>query len=384
MDIVKKNHGQRVMGEVLEIVVDNTSREALQKEDARPALRPNIEITSFEEGKDLVYKMAFEVLPEVPAVEFDKIKIERPKVAVTDTEVNEALEKISGQAKDFAKVDRAAKNGDAVQIDFKGFVDGEAFEGGEGKDFQLELGSNQFIPGFEEQLVGKKAGDDVKVDVSFPEQYHSEALAGKKSVFEVQIHEVKEAKAAEIDDELASKMGFEDLPKLKEAIKTQIATEIDGACRTHAKKALFDALSEQFTFDVPEQMEQMEFDTVWKQVQQAKEAEPEAEEFQKSDDELKKEYKDMANRRVKLGILLSDLGGKNEITVDQEEVNQAVFAEARQYPGQEQKVFEYYRDHPENLESLKGPILEEKVVDFILEKVSVTDKEMSVEDLQKL
>ncbi len=384
MDIIKKNHGQRVLGEVLEIVVDRSSRAALEKESLRPAMRPKIEILDFNEGQDLKYKMEFEVLPEVPEVDFTKITIEKPKSEATDKEVDTALEKVAGQSKSFSEVARKSKKGDAVKIDFEGFVDGVAFDGGKGEDFQLELGSNSFIPGFEDQLVGTKAGDDVEVNVKFPDEYHSNDLAGKDALFKVKVHQVLEAAASKADDELAKKLGFEDLAKLKEAIKGQINQEIDAASRTHAKKALFDTLNDKHDFEVPESMEKMEFDSIWHQVQHAKEHNPEAEEFKKPEAELEKEYKDMAHRRVQLGILLSEIGFKNELTVNQEEVSQAVLAEARQYPGQEQQVFDYYRDNPENLEALKGPILEEKVVDFILDKVTVKEKKMTVEELQKL
>lgn len=383
--VIKKNYGQRVMGEVLDNVVRTSSQEALAKEGVRPALQPKIElIGEFAEGKDLLFKMELEVLPEVPEAKFDKITIERPKVIIAEKEVTKALERIAGQAKEFKAVSRAAKTGDAVLIDFKGFVDGEAFAGGEAKGHQLELGSNNFIEGFEEQLVGTKAGDAKKVKVTFPKPYHSDDLAGKPAVFEVTVHEVQESAPQEINDGLAKKLGFEDLAKVKDAVQSQIEREVADASRAKCKKQLFDQLDTIYTFDIPEQMTKMEFDSVWKQVQEARKAQPDSPEFKgKSEKELEAEYQKMAERRVRLGILLADIGAKQKIKVSQDELLQAAIAEARRYPGQEKQVFEVYQKNPQYVEMLRGPILEEKVVDFILEKVSVKDKVMTLEELQK-
>lgn len=382
--VLKKNYGPRVMGEVLETVVRDSSREALTKEGIKPAMQPKIEIIGeFAEGRDLEYKMAFEVLPEVPEAKLEKIAINRPKVAIADKEVTKALEKIAGQAKDFKPVARAAKNGDAVLIDFKGFVDGEAFAGGEAKGHQLELGSKNFIEGFEEQLVGLKAGDEKKVKVTFPKPYHSKELEGKPAVFEVTVHEVQEAAAQEINDGLAKKLGFEDIAKVKDAVKSQIESEVKATIRARCKKQLFDQLDTACKFDIPEEMTKLEFESVWQQVQEAKKQQPDAPEFKgKPDKELETEYRAMAERRVRLGILLADIGGKQKIQVTQDELLQAAIAEARRYPGQEKEVFELYQKNPRYVEMLRGPILEEKVVDFILEKVSVKDKDMTLEELQ--
>ena len=383
--VIKKQYGKNVMGEVLDQMIQQTSSQALADEGIRPALQPKIEIIGdFEEGKDLEYKMELEILPEIPEVDLSKIKIEKPKANVGDKEIDEALERIARQAKSFNPVDRKAKKGDAVLIDFKGFVGDEAFEGGEAKGHTLELGSDSFIPGFEDQLVGTKAGDKKDVNVTFPEQYHSDDLAGKEAKFEVTVHEVQEAAPQEVNDELATQLGLESLDKLKEAITEQMNGEIEQACRTKAKKALFDQLYEQYVFDTPEEMTELEFKSIWQQVEQARAADPDSEEFKgKSDKALEKEYREMAERRVRLGILLADIGNKQELTISQQELTNAIMAEARQYPGQEQKVFEHYQEHPEHLEAIRGPLLEEKVVDFILEKVTVKEVETTLEDLQK-
>jgi len=384
LEVVKKDYGHKVLGEVLEKELQKTSSEALKNEGLRPAMRPKMEIIDFEEGKDLVYKIEFEILPEVPEVDFSKIEIERRIVDITDKDVDNSIEKIAESAKNFVPVKkaRAAKNGDAVNIDFKGFVDDVPFDGGEAQGHQLELGSNSFIPGFEEQLVGAKKDADIVVDVKFPKEYHSEELAGKDAKFEVKINEVLEAGKNEINDEFAKILGVESVAALKEAVKSQLELETNNSSRTLVKKEIFDLLSDQYEFNVPTEMVTIEFDSIWKQVQEAKKQEPDSEEFNKSDEELEKEYKEMANRRVRLGIMLADIGSNNDIAVTQDEINQAVVSEARKYPGQEQQIFEYYSQHPEQLEALKGPILEEKVVDFLMANVKVNDKKVSIEDLE--
>jgi len=385
LSLVKKNYGQSIMGEVLELVVEESSRDALSKEGLKPALQPKIEIITFEEGKDLQYKMEFEILPEVPEVDLSKIKIEKPTANVDEKEVDEAISRIASQHKHYnpLKEERAAKKGDAVEIDFKGFVDGEAFEGGEAKNFRLELGSNSFINGFEAQLEGTNAGDKIEVNVTFPESYHAERLAGKPAKFEVTIHKILEVEThKELDDEFSQHMGFETMDKLKEAVSQQIEKEIGEATRSFSKKNLFDAFDKECAFSIPEQMLEMEFEAIWKQVEEARKSYPESEEFKKSDSELEKEYREMADRRVRLAIFLADVGKKHNITVSNEELNRAVLDEARKYPGQEKAVFEFYQKNPQQMMALRGPVLEEKVVDFILGKVKTEDKVMSLEELR--
>lgn len=384
MKVLKQNYGKNVMGEVLDSVVQQSSREALAKEKLRPALQPKIEIVDFEEGSDLKYTIALEVLPEIPEVDFNAISVEKLKVEIADNDVDEALKRVAEQTKDFQPVNRSAKKGDAVLIDFHGFVNDEAFEGGQAHGHQLELGSNSFIPGFEEQLIGAKAGDDKEVDVTFPKEYHSAELAGKDAVFKVKVHEVQEAGAQKPDDKLAEKLGFENLNGLKDALREQIEKDVQGVVRARAKRELFDVLEEKCDFPAPEEMLKAEYDSVWGQVQNAKKTNPDAPEWQKSDKELEEEYTQMAERRVKLGILLAEVGNRQGLVVTQEELRSALMAEASQYPGQEKAVIEYYQQHPEHLEALKGPVLEEKVVDFVLEKVKVKEKALSLEALQKL
>lgn len=380
--ILKQRYGKNVMGEVLEKTVQSKTGEMLKDKDERPAMQPKVEVISFDEGKDLEFKVAYEVLPEVPKVDLSKISLEKQTYDLPESDVKEGLERLAGVRKSYdakAKTAKAA-DGDAVRIDFKGFVDGEAFAGGEAKGHTLELGSGQFIPGFEEQLIGAKAGDDLKVNVAFPKDYHSEDLKGKDAIFEVQIHEVLEAKPVKIDDEFAKELGMESLEKLKEAIKGQLSKDYDDVVRTKLKKALFDELDDKCKFEAPKSMVDAEFEVIWQQIEQAKERGDESI-ADKPEKELRKEYEQIAERRVRLGLFLSEIGRQNDLEVTQEEISKAVMDHARQFPGQEQAVFEYYQKNPQNLEELRGPIIEEKAVDFIIGKVKVTDKKVTVEEL---
>ncbi len=382
--MLKQRYGKSVMGDVLEKTVNEATGEVLKKHDDRPAMRPKIEIVSFEEGKDLEFKMEYEVLPEIPEVDLSKVSIEKLTYDIPESDVKEGLDRLAGHRKSYDAKPKTAKaaNGDAVRIDFKGFVDGEAFEGGEAKGHTLELGSNQFIPGFEEQLVGTKAGDEVKVNVAFPKEYHSEPLKGKDAVFEVTVHEVLEPKSATIDDAFAKEMGMESLDKLKDAIKGQMGNDYNNVQRTKLKKELFDALDDLCKFEAPKSMVDAEFEAIWSRIEEAKQQGDESLK-DKSEKELRAEYEKIAERRVRLGLYLSDIGRKNNLEVTQQELSGAIMQHARQFPGQEQAVFEYYQKNPQNMEELRGPIIEDKAVDFILEKVKVTDKKVSIEDLLK-
>jgi trigger factor len=278
------------------------------------------------------------------------------------------------------KKSRAAKKGDAVSIDFVGKIDGEPFEGGAANDFQLELGSGQFIPGFEEQLEGVKKKDEVVVKVSFPDEYGAKELAGKEAEFDVTVKDVLEAKEPEVNDEFAKKLGMESVDKLNEAIKEQIAQDFDMISRTKLKKDIFDAMDVEYKFEVPESMVEMEFKSIQESAENTEEAKN-ADEKEKKEQE--KEFKELAERRVRLGVILADIGKKNAITVSEDELRKSVFEQARNYPGQEQKVIEFYQQNKEALDRLKGPILEDKVVDFVLDKVKLTEKKVTTEELLK-
>lgn len=382
MTVLKQRYGKEVMGDVLDSSINKATKDLIDEKKLRPAMQPDIKIVSFEEGKDLSFDISFETMPEVPALDFDKVTVDEYQYEIPEAELNDSLARLAKSRAHTHVKPKAAELGDAVKIDFLGKTDGKPFDGGAAQGFMLELGSGQFIPGFEEQLVGVKAGDKRDVKVKFPEQYHSASLAGMDAVFEVTVHEVHEHHAPEINDEFATGFGFKDLENLKSAIKQQIDFDYKGRARAKAKKQLFDALDSVVKFKVPEKMLAFENESIMKQVMEAKNQGDE-ELKDKSEDELKKEYGAIAERRVRLGILLSEMARSNNLQVTREELSAAVMSQARNYPGQEDKIFEFYRKNPKEVDELRGPILEEKAVDFILSKVKRTPKTVTVEDLMR-
>ncbi len=382
MSVLKQKYSKEVMGDVLQSTVDKATREVMEKNNIRPAIQPDIKIISFDEGKDLAFDITLEVMPEVPAIDFSKITVDEYTYDLPETEVEEGLARLAKTRQHTHAHNGAAEMGHVVRIDFMGKKDGVAFEGGTSKGFSLELGSNQFIPGFEEQLVGAKAGDSRVINVTFPKQYHSEALAGAAVTFDVTVHEVLRLHAPDVDDKLAVALGFTDLENLRGAVRQQIDFEYKGAARAKAKKHLFDALDEVVQFEVPAGMLKLENESIMKQVDAAKKAgDPELKD--KSEAQLKEEYEAISERRVRLGILLSDVARKNNLQITREEISAAVMSQARNYPGEEEKVFDFYRKNPQQIDELKGPILEEKSVDFILSQVTRKPKPVTIEELMK-
>jgi trigger factor len=383
MPLLRKRYGASLLGEVLESTVSDTSAQAIADKGLRPAMRPKIEIVSFKEGTDLEYKLAVEVMPEIKPVDFSEISLERLRPEVPEEEVDKALERIAEPHRKGEKVDRAAEKGDVTVIDFVGSVDGVEFPGGSATDHRLELGSGRFIPGFEDQLVGVKAGDERTVEVTFPADYGSEDLAGKAAKFAVKVKAVEAMQPATIDDEFAKELGFDDLAGLRKGVRDQLERDYNGLARQRLKRKLLDELAARHDFPVPPGMADLEFDTIWKQFEQAREQNKESvgEDAGKSDDELKAEYRTIAERRVRLGLLLAEIGQTNSLTVSPEEVNRALFEEARKHQGYEKQVIEFYRGNPEAMANLRAPIFEDKVVDFILEMAKVTDKPVAIADL---
>ncbi len=384
--LLRKRFGPAVMGEVLEKTVSESTQKAMTDRGMRPAMEPKIEITSFEEGADLEYTMAVEVLPEVELPDFAKIELERLTAEVPDTEIEEALTRIAeaNRSTEPLAEARPSEKGDIVLIDFVGKIDGEEFAGGKAEGYELDLGSGSFIPGFEDQLIGAKAGDHVDVKVTFPETYGASELAGKDAVFEVDVKELRSSKAAAIDDELAKKLGLETLDALKQAIRDEREREFRELSRLRLKRALLDELAKHYDFAVPSGLMEQEFEGIWAQFEAEKERNPDAvkaEYGEKSEDEIKADLRQIAERRMRLGLVLAEVGRSNNIQVTQDDLNRAVMSEARRFPGQEQKVVEHYRSHPEAMNSLRAPILEERVVDFILEMASVSEKKVSPEEL---
>ncbi len=385
ISVLKKRYGPSVLGEVVERAVNDSSSAAIRERNLRPALQPKIEIVSFNEGKDLEYKLAVEVLPEIAPIDFAAIQLERWKPDVADKEIDEALERIAKQQRKSEKVEREAKTGDIVAIDFKGTVGGEAFPGGSAENFMLELGSGRFIPGFEDQLVGSKAGEARSVAVTFPADYGNAELAGKAAEFAVTLREVREMVPQAIDESLAEAVGMENLAELRKAVRERVEREYAAISRSKLKRELLDILAERQKFPVPEGMLQIEFDQLWREIEaerkRAKDAGEPDPDADKSDEELKAECRALAERRVRLGLLLNEVGRANNITVAPEEVNRAAVERARGFPGQEREVLDLYRNNPQALDSLKAPILEEKVVDFIFEMAKVTDRTVKAEEL---
>lgn len=384
MKILQQRYGKSVENDVLKNIIQRTTSQVITEKKLRPALTPNVNVESYVEGKELTFTMALENFPEVPSVTFTDIRLARKTFEVGDSELNEACDRIADRSPAIvpASEDTKAALGNVVDIDFKGMIDNVAFDGGTAEKFRLELGSKQFIDTFEEQLVGTKAGDEKAVVVTFPDDYPSENLAGKEATFIVKVNQVLNRETPAIDEEFAKARGFADLRALHEAVRNQLIKEYDQLVRTQLKKQLFDVLEEKIDFDLPESMVKMEFDNIWQRLKQAQ-AEGDETLAGKSDDELKKEYEAIANRRVKLGIFLADVSNQNKLQVSREELGRAAIQQAGMFPGQERKVMDFYKSNPERLEDLRGPILEEKAVDFILSKVAYDDTPVSIEDLIK-
>ncbi|MBE6443261.1 MAG: trigger factor [Alphaproteobacteria bacterium] len=383
--MIKKKYESEVMAEALDDAIRNGSNKVLKDKELRPATQPSIKIVSFGEGKDLEFDMDVEILPEIKLGDFAKISLDKLVADVPAEEVEKAVSYLANARKETTVVDgKAAQKGDTVMIDFVGSVDGVEFDGGKGDNYPLELGSGSFIPGFEDQLIGAKAGDKVDVKVKFPENYHAKDLAGKDSVFAVTIKEVREPKAVEINDELAKSLGAESLDKLKENLTTRIKSDYDNAARMKLKRQLLDALDKEYKFDVPETLVDAEYKAIVDQYEQAKKYNQlDEEEKSKKEDDLLKEYKDIAIRRVKLGLLLSEVGQDAKISIKPEDINAAIMNEAKKYPGQEQMVLDYYLKNKQAVEALKAPIFEEKIIDHILTLVKLNEKKVSVEELYR-
>jgi trigger factor len=382
--LIKKQYGRALLGEAMEESVNSALQKTLEDNKLRPAMQPKVDIQTFEEGKDFECTIAVEVLPDIVPGDFKAIKLERLVVEPNDTEVDEFLTRLSDQQKNYEKADKAAEKGDQVVIDFSGSVDGVKFDGGTASDYPLVLGSNTFIPGFEDQLIGLKVGDAKTVKVTFPENYGNSDLAGKPADFECTMKEVRAAQPVTMDDEFAKRFGLQSLQELKDNIKRDLGQEYKSLARMKMKRSLLDQLSDQHSFDVPPGMVELEFGQIWNEISADKaRLEAEMAEEKKSEDELKAEYQKIAERRIRLGLLLSEVGRINNIEVKSEEITRAMIEQARRFPGQERQVMEYFQKNPEAAQSLRAPIFEDKVVDFIVEMATVTDKTVTKEELQK-
>jgi len=382
MALLKKQFGPRLMGEVMQEAVDGAMQGHLEESGDRPAMQPDVKMVNedWKEGDDVVISMTYEKLPEIPEVDYKALKLERMVVTPADEDMQETLENLASNAQNFETKDGAAEDGDQVVIDFLGKVDGEAFEGGSAEDFPLTLGSGSFIPGFEEQLIGTAAGDEKNVEVTFPEEYGAEHLAGKAAVFECKVKEVQKPVPAEIDDELAKKFGAEDLEALKGQITERLKAEYTGAARQVTKRALLDQLDEQVKFELPPALVKAEADQIAHQLWH--EENPDVQDHEHQKIEPTDEHTALAERRVKLGLLLAELGTKNNVEVTDAEMTQAIMNQARQYPGQEREFFEFIQKNAQAQQQVRAPLFEDKVVDFIFEMAETTEKEVSKDDLK--
>jgi len=444
MQILRQRFGNSVRGEVLESTLQDTSADAIRERNLRPALPPKVDIVSFSEGTDLEYKMSLEVLPDIPEPSFADLDIERLVVEVPDEDVDRAVERIAEQQRKTEVAERPAESGDIIVVDIEGRSGEQEIPGASGKDRQIVLGSAGFIPGFEEQLIGASAGEHRTVRVTFPEDYGVPDFAGKEAVFEVDVKEVRQRLPLVIDDELGKAVGLESLAELRQEVRQQMQRDYEGASRLRLKRSLLDKLAQNYDFAVPPGMVELEFESIWRQYEdeKARAAQPEAasseaasdagegsrgqrasagspetatgeadneaglsgpapepesevgadaapsseEQADKTEDEetLKADYRRIAERRVRLGLLLAEVGRSNNITVTQDELNQAITREARRHPGYERQVLDFYRQNPEAAANLRAPIFEDKVVDFIVELAKVEERKISPQELLSL
>jgi trigger factor len=433
MRILHQRFGSQVLGEVLQSTVEGTSAEAIREHNLRPALPPKVDIMPFSEGADLEYKMSVELLPDIPEANFADLGIERLAVEIPEEEIDRSVERLAEQQRQSEPVDRPAESGDILVVDIEGRVDDHEIPGASAKDRHVTLGSASLIPGFEDQLLGARAGEERTVRVTFPEDYAAADLAGKEGVFTVSVKEVRQKLPLAIDDELAKAVGLENLDELRQEMKQSLQRNYDQATRLRLKRALLDKLAERYDFPVPPGMVDLEFENIWAQYQAmrqdaqsapgeggeaapgaaaestaasgeggSKEAAPgdaattaaesaaetgegEGKEAAGDSDEARRaEYRRIAERRIRLGLLLAEIGHRNNITVSQEELNQALAREARRHPGQERQVIDYFRQNPTAFNGLRAPILEDKVVDFIIEMAKPEVRRVTPQELLAL
>ena len=391
MSHLKRVYGKSVMSEVIQQAVNDSNQKILDDGKFKLAMEPKVTLAAEDEaavkqlveGKsDLAFKVAMELLPKIEFPDFKKLKVTRPVTETTDADVDQALEKIAEANQQFEEKQGKAADGDQVTIDFKGSVDGTPFDGSSAEDAPLVLGSNTFIPGFEEQLIGVAAGDQKDITVKFPADYGADHLAGKDAVFAINVKKVEKPKKTELNDEFAKLVGAEDFAKLKEQVRDRISRDFKQVSRSKAKRSLLDALDEALKFDAPPSLVEQEFDTVWKAINNdLQNRKITWADEDTTEEEAKSEYRRIADRRVRLGLAIAEIGEKNNIQVSDEELTRALVEQTRQFPGQEQQVWDYFRKNPQAMAGIRAPIFEDKVVDFILELAEVTEKQVSRDEL---
>jgi trigger factor len=387
---LRKVYGRSVMADVLQNAVNEANRKIVEDNNLKLAHEPQIqfpesqeEVEKAMEAKgDLAFTVALEVLPVFELADLSDVTVKKPVADVTDAEITESLERMAKQNRSFEPKEGAAVDGDRVVVDFVGRIDGTEFEGGKGEDIRVELGSNTFIPGFEDQLLGLKAGDTKLVKVTFPVNYMAAHLAGKDAEFDVTVKEIEAPGELKIDDEMAKGFGMDSLDKLKDAIRDAIKRDFDAQSRRKVKKDLLDSLDAKYSFELPPTLVEQEFAAVWSQVVgDMKSNNRTFEDESTTEDEAKAEYRKIAERRVRLGLVLAQIGEKTDIKISDDEVTQALIERVRQYPGQERQVWEFYQKNPQALAEIRAPLFEEKVVDQILSQVKVDEETVSKDAL---
>lgn len=387
---LRKMYGKSFMAETINEILNDTPRSVLAERNEKSATQPEVEMSEDEaeaqqvlDGKaDFEFALRYEVIPEIEIKDFSKIAITREVVDIPESEVEEQVVKIAQSAAEYSEKKGKAADGDRVTMDYSGKVDGEVFEGGTDTGAQLVLGSGQFIPGFEEQLIGTKAGDETVVKVKFPDEYQAAHLAGKDAEFDVKVTLVEAAEKVEINDELATKLGLESADRLREIVRQQIESQYGNATRQKVKRQLLDELDKMYQMESPQKLVDTEFNNIWTQITaELDQAGRTFEDEDTTEEEARAEYLALAERRVRLGLVLSEIGEKAEIQITEAEMQQALMAQVRQYPGQEKQIYEFFQKNPDAVANLRAPIFEEKTVDHLLTQVSVTDKTVTKEEL---
>jgi len=402
LSLLEQRYKTEALSDVVEKCVEQGVQQAVKDNNIKPAHNPKIELDSFEEGKDLTFKINMEVLPTLGDISLDNLSFERYVVKVPTEAVSHALENLAKRNRGTQPLQKTRKTqkGDIIFINFEGFIDEKPIEGGAGKNYALELGSGSFIPGFEDQLIGHEKGEQVKVKVTFPKNYHEDRYAGKPATFQVTISDIHEASPIKVDKELAEKLGFQSLEEMKDWVERGLSKEYTNQSFMNTKRHVLDALAERYTFEVPESMVEQEFESIWAQLCREIGAHKDTTEgantqtkidpelFKnatgKSEEDLRKDYKNIAERRVRLGVLLAEIGNRNNITVTNQELMNALMAKAREFPGREKEVFEFYRNNGSAMATLRAPIFENKVIEFILSQSKVIEKVITPEELEKI
>ena len=392
---IKKMFGRSAMSEVMTDAINSTVSDTLDERKDRAAAQPKVDLPDDQavindvlDGKaDLAFEVEYEVLPPVTLMKLDGIKLDKPVIDITDEEVTAEVNRVFAQNRGYTDKgdDGVVENGDRLGLSFVGKIKGKPFDGGTSDHAHLTVGSGEFIPGFEEQLIGMKKGETREIDVTFPKDYQSDELAGKKAQFEVTILHVDGPNQGELDDEFAQRLGVENVEAMRAAVKTQMEAALASMSRQHMKRQILDALDEGHKFDVPAQLVDAEFETIWQRVEHEVQSHGRSFADEGTTEEAAREqYRKIAERRVRLGLVVAEIGNQNDVNVTEEEHQQALIAEVRRFPGQEQQVYDYYRKNPQALAGLRAPVFENKVVDFVADKGDITEKKMTREELAKL